>query len=86
MKKGQKLVCNRHVTWRDSILGFVYSGPRFNEIVTCSGISPLDFDFILLEEYPYVANTLAAFPKRCFEPLVSDEVLERELSSIFEKP
>lgn len=81
-KKNQKVVCIKKTPWRYWDKGVIKTGgpgPRYNEIVTVYGQSTQNPGAI--ELYEYDRNKYAYEPEN-FEPLVSDNVLEKELSTI----
>lgn len=51
MIPGQELVCTNREGWSALETGEDIRGPKFNEIVTFSGRSPYDPEFIALAEY-----------------------------------
>lgn len=78
-KPGQKITLrlNRpYHTWQGNP---IHAWPRFGEIYTVLQTIKFDpFDCVVLREI----NNDNAFDERDFEPVVSDSVLEKELTSI----
>jgi hypothetical protein len=89
-KKGQKLVCTNKGGWFATKKFFRFwtklinpIGPKFNEIVTLEAYNPANFQFMALREYELYTDGLRhCYDEQFFEPLVSDETLEEELSKV----
>lgn len=97
-KPGQKVVCTADGNnWYKSIkidqmtflerLKMMFKGnkaigPSFNEEVTVANITQNEGAIPLVE---YRAAVFGQYQESCFEPLVKTEVLEAELSEIFNK-
>lgn len=70
---GQKVVCIlQNEKWNDED-----NGPRYNEIVTVSNRCMCKLGYYQFEEY-----LQGCFNGNYFEPLIEDEILEKELSKI----
>lgn len=87
MEVGTKLVCisegNWHYRKRDTWFFGLFkkkqapaNGPKKDEIVTFQGYG-CERGFILIREY-----LIGQYDERCFRPLISNEELQKELSSI----
>lgn len=83
-KIGQQVVCIKQGAWHGLSSGIItLIGPKFNEIVTVTGIESRGPHVVLrLKEYPVNERGPATWVARRFEPLVDDVVLIKELESI----
>lgn len=92
-KPSQEVVCIAH-SWAiaKKILHFFTQtkpfayGPKFNEIVTVDSYN--DNEHCFIKEYPKTDPSNGAryaYSETCFEPVISTEELEKELSSIPQK-
>ena len=82
-KVNQQLICIKNGTWstiEPSNTAIIH--PKFNEIVTCIGY--LDNEFLYLEGYPRYNGRMPSFWENNFEPIITDELLEKLLESISE--
>jgi hypothetical protein len=80
-KPGQEVVCvispNR---WIGSASGRNFYGPKFGEIVTVSGYSPDNNNYVGFEEYDDLTNGYKNYyNERAFEPVVSDSELQEAI-------
>jgi hypothetical protein len=83
-KPSQKVVCIKRDVWMSRRTKKPSIGPKFNEVVTVAGPGH-EPGCIFIVEYPSNGfSNPAAYIEKWFEPLVSDDVLEAELESIFE--
>lgn len=90
-KPGDKVVCLASGDWVKQnnfswlqILGLKSkksNGPKFNEIVTVDSWTCAPYEIALKEYSTMDGNHRHTYSERCFAPLVSDAVLEAELSS-----
>jgi hypothetical protein len=94
-KKGQQIVCVAKRGWEYEMpivkkyffglftktINRAY-GPEFNEVVTCNGYS--NNKYIYLKEYSSdpISKLIPTYHEISFEPLISDEELAEELSTI----
>ena len=85
-KPGQKVVCVRptkeYVPQNGDNIGKKHNyGPKYNEIVTIRGYDADDDEFVLIQEYPGYPRAMSYW-EIYFEPLISDDVIARELESV----
>jgi len=81
-KPGDKVVCIHKGQWIGTN-GDVGIGPEFNEIVEIKCACWAYTGNVFLTEYPYsTTGREQSFRSYWFEPLITDEQLEKELQSI----